>query len=317
MRTFFSCIAAALLAFASIFLSSCPALAVGNEPLKGGLEIVAREVIRQINRSQGREPTEVVPEGLAVVVGSFNSPPSLKAAGGPGITQLLQDALVSMGVQSEGPQAFQVTGRVSKETLAENDDDSFKQPAITITAVLSDSSGSDLASVKHNVFGDAPLQFIGGTGTLPVSVEGKPSPERAQAIEDAIQEPTTSLSDAETRPAADSPFGVEVLVAGQARVPSVIDGRSFVDLSRGEEYSVRLHNQSDKEIAVTLTIDGINMFAFSEFGDFSGQVLVPPQSHITVPGWVITTTKTDAFTITGYAESAAKELLVSDRKSVV
>jgi hypothetical protein len=166
--------------------------------------------------------------------------------------------------------------------------------------------------VKHNVFGDAPLQFIGGTGTLPVSVEGKPSPERAQAIEDAIQEPTTSLSDAETRPAADSPFGVEVLVAGQARVPSVIDGRSFVDLSRGEEYSVRLHNQSDKEIAVTLTIDGINMFAFSEFGDFSGQVLVPPQSHITVPGWVITTTKTDAFTITGYAESAAKELLVSE-----
>jgi hypothetical protein len=83
-----------------------------------------------------------------------------------------------------------------------------------------------------------------------------------------------------------------------------------VNLDRGEEYVVRLYNRAPFEAAITLTIDGLSMFAFSEEGNFGSQVLIPPGRFVEIPGWYVNKTKTDAFEIGGYAESAAASKLL-------
>jgi hypothetical protein len=96
-----------------------------------------------------------------------------------------------------------------------------------------------------------------------------------------------------------------VLVGGGPRPPEDIGGRSFVPLEQGEEYTVRLHNRAPFEAAATLTIDGLNLFTFSQAGKFGGAVLVSPGGFVDIPGWFITLERSDAFLITSYPESAA------------
>ncbi|MFM9961968.1 MAG: hypothetical protein ACKV2Q_12170 [Planctomycetaceae bacterium] len=134
---------------------------------------------------------------------------------------------------------------------------------------------------------------------------------RAERVCELITRPVASAVANESRAAPDSPFGVEVRVRrGQtkesdARKPQLVEGRSFVKLEKGEEYVVRLFNRASHEAAVTLTIDGLNMFAFSEEGNFGSQVLIPPGHVVEIPGWYINKMKSDAFEITTYAKSAA------------
>ena len=73
------------------------------------------------------------------------------------------------------------------------------------------------------------------------------------------------------RTSKDSPYAVEVRkkavgAPGDARpVPAELrDGLAFVPIDRGEEYEVRVVNHAPHEIAVSLSIDGIDQFAFSE-----------------------------------------------------
>ena len=99
-------------------------------------------------------------------------------------------------------------------------------------------------------------------------------------------------------------------MAKQPRKPSLQSGRAFVDLRPGEEYVVRLRNTSPHEAAVTLTIDGLSMFAFSEEGNFGSQVLIPAGRFVEIPGWYVTNEKTDLFEIGSYGESAAAAKLL-------
>ncbi len=68
-----------------------------------------------------------------------------------------------------------------------------------------------------------------------------------------------------------SPYAVEIrkkpLAAPGSALPvaaSLKEGLPFVGIDRGEVYEVRVVNDSDHEIAVSLAIDGIDQFTFSE-----------------------------------------------------
>ena len=66
-----------------------------------------------------------------------------------------------------------------------------------------------------------------------------------------------------------SPFAVEVLTrraGGPLKVqqPSGTKGQAFVEIKKGEEYVLRLHNTSKYEAAVSVTIDGVDAFQFFE-----------------------------------------------------
>ena len=60
-------------------------------------------------------------------------------------------------------------------------------------------------------------------------------------------------------------YGIEVKVNNQPRrFTEDVEGLAYVDLRRGEEYEVVIHNHSKHEVAVELKIDGLNAFHFSE-----------------------------------------------------
>ena len=116
----------------------------------------------------------------------------------------------------------------------------------------------------------------------------------------------------------DSPYGIEVRVNGQPlRFKEEVEGLAYVDLKRGDEYEVVLHNMSDHEVAVDLKIDGLNRFhfaepAYREGGRRDGKPnlryrIIPPRSSETIVGWFKSHSRKTRFKITSIEESAAKK----------
>lgn len=283
-------------------------VALGFVPARGedtaladGLARLAKQVVEVIVREGGEK---------VVVVGDFVGAPRLKAAGGPGLALLLGRALAAEHVAVRDKAPFQVHGTFKNVDGKSAADDAFDSVALRIEANVLDSRDGELARLNINIFGDAPLQFTGGTADLPPAKDGEVLREREDAKRMAVDEPHAAVVGTEIRSSHDSPFGIEVLVAKRARPPHVDGGRAFVNLEKREEYVVRLHNRAPFEAAVTLTVDGLSMFAFSEEGNFGSQVLVAPGRYVEIPGWYVTRDKTDLFEVGGYSESAAAAKLL-------
>lgn len=252
----------------------------------------------------------------AVLVGDFVAPPNLQTGGGPGISSRLTRSLADAHKITSRPDApVQVIG---KFTMVEErrPGDRFDSVGMRIEAELLDPKGGKLQSFAIKVFGDSVVQFAGGNGVLPAAPEGQTSPEREAAKADAVVRPTGAIKGAEIRAAADSPFGVEVLVRrgttqdSDPRQPELVDGRPFVKLAEGEEYIVRLSNHSGAESAVALSIDGLSMWAFSTDGRIDRHIILPPGGSADIPGWFIDENKSEAFEVGTYGRSAATLKLV-------
>src|SRR5262249_56023329 len=120
--------------------------------------------------------------------------------------------------------------------------------------------------------------------------------------------------------AADSPYSIEVWAAPQPggkyapRPAAAQDGLAFVPLKRGEVFGIKLINRSPHDAAVTLTLDGLNLYSFSDLKDpKTGQpkltvVLVGAGQEVFLRGWHRTHEVSEEFVITDYAKSAAAEL---------
>ncbi len=92
---------------------------------------------------------------------------------------------------------------------------------------------------------------------------------------------------------------------------------------REQEYAIRLINRSNLEMGVRLTIDGLNIFHFSELRQpatlASGKpnprkgepqydlVLVPARGEVIVPGWFRNNKKVLAFKVMEYGQTAASQ----------
>jgi hypothetical protein len=99
---------------------------------------------------------------------------------------------------------------------------------------------------------------------------------------------------------ADSPFAVELLAKPlnapsdqqlQPRSASEHKGKAFVEINKGELYEIKLYNHSGKEVAVSLSIDGLDLFAFSDdrkadgLPCFTHFIVGADQREQTFPGW--------------------------------
>jgi len=118
-------------------------------------------------------------------------------------------------------------------------------------------------------------------------------------------------------PTKDSPYAVEIrtlLLAdfgkqkAGARQAELVDGEPFVEIEKDELYEVRALNYSDHEVAVSLVIDGIDQFTFSDDRGEDGR---PKYKHYIVdaakngnPGQVL---------INGWHKTA-KKLTDADRR---
>lgn len=280
-------------------LSALPRKVIAGTALDDGLDRLAQRVAEFIEKEKGEK---------AVLVGDFIAPPRLKSGGGAGLSHALTVALKRQEIDVRANAPFQLVGQFTVKDEKAHDQDDYESLALSVTATVLDRDDLELVKLKISIFSDAPLQIAGGTVDLPPRGTEK---DRQVKAKESFQTPLVAIVGDETRSSKDSPFGIEVRIRqgrseqSKPRTPKPVDDRSFVPLSKGEEYIIRLHNRASFEAAATLSIDGLSMFAFSEEPIRGESVLIPPKSFVDIPGWHVTNQHSDAFEVTSYAMSAA------------
>lgn len=246
----------------------------------------------------------------SVAVGEFNGPVQFATGSGALITKTLGDELAKNGLSVKESASVEVKGGF--------DDVKDKQSgllAARIKGSVADKTGKVLFTFSRGVFGENILASLFGTTSK--LAPDLPPPERNAQIEKQLDSPKVLVKGAQVSAAADSPYAVEILAAPQSgaqyspRAASIQNGLAFVPLQRGEVFGVKLINRSKLDAAVTLTIDGLNLYEFSDLKDpktgrpkFS-VVLVPAGQEIFLRGWHRTHEASEEFVITEYAKSAS------------
>jgi hypothetical protein len=96
-----------------------------------------------------------------------------------------------------------------------------------------------------------------------------PAPGKAPEVKAHIHGPGDTLVSA----TSDSPYSVEIRTlalaefgkgTAVARKVELVNGLPFVPIEKGELYEVRVVNSSNHEIAVSLALDGIDQFSFTD-----------------------------------------------------
>jgi hypothetical protein len=282
-----------------VLLSVIPA-ARGDEALRKELAAVALGIAEAV-KSLGHE---------SISVGEFNGPAQFATGSGALITKTLGDELSKNGLAVKASAAVEVKGGF--------DDVKDKQSgllAARIKGAVADKTGKVLFTFSRGVFGENILASLFGTTSK--LAPDLPPPERNAEIEKQLDAPKAFVKGSQVSAAADSPYAVEILAAPQSgaqyspRAASVQNGLAFVPLQRGEVFGVKLINHSSLDAVVTLTIDGLNLYEFSDFKDpktgrpkFS-VVLVGAGQEVFLRGWHRTHETSEEFVITEYAKSAS------------
>ena len=243
----------------------------------------------------------------SIAVGEFRGPAKLAASSGPAISKALTDALKGMGVAVKRRAELEVNG-----DYRDVEDKTSKALAVQIKAHVVDRSGAELVAFEpRGLFNVATVaSLIGITASIPADATDE---ERIDALKRSVDNPRVHLAGTRIGATAASPYAIEVLVkAGGDYRPRAAsaddDGFAFLKIKRGEVYAVRLINDSPHDAAVTLSVDGLGAFAFSENANYT-HFVVPSKKALTVPGWHRTNKVSDSFQVTEYARSAAAEKL--------
>lgn len=248
----------------------------------------------------------------AITIGAFTGPAHLESSSGPVIAQVLSDELKKIGISVKRRANLEIKG-----DYLDVIDKVSQRLAGKLKARIMDRAGTVIVEFERGVFGDATLgSLFGVTAQLPPNGNDK---SRDQAMRDGIDNPRVHFAGNEIATAPNRPFAIEVLVKStgsdyQSRTPKTDNGLAFVGIQRGESYAIRLVNRASHEVAVTLTIDGLNMFAFSnDRNPQTGatnytQIIVDPNSSVLVKGWYRTDDESEEFLVTEYSKSAAVEL---------
>jgi hypothetical protein len=246
--------------------------------------------------------------------------------GGPGMAELLTEALAEKGVKVDDEAATLLKGEYSAKVERAAGDEILK---VNLVLRMFERNGEELVvlparfNIKLSVSDNTDI-----ARTLAVNAALSPSGDRKtrnEEIQQARQSPDPVVTGGTRVSAAPgSPFAVEVLVRDRLGAPAVpapvrvVKGQPFVDIPRGKLYEVKVYNDSTHEAAVTLAVDGIDSFTFSEEVDpatkkpLFSHYIVDAGRSAEVKGWHVTNKKTGknvlSFLVTAYGEGAASKL---------
>jgi hypothetical protein len=237
----------------------------------------------------------------AIAVGTFANKSALPGNAGPGLARALAEELRNLKIRVEAKAGLEVGGEYFTKV-----DEKEDLQAVFVRAWIKDDQNKELRVLGRKIFGARAVASV-----LALTVDDLPQREedRDAKIRRSVIRPAAAVQDTRALPGPKSPYAIEILVHGEPRKPMVKDGLAYVPLEKGEEYAVRLVNHSPYDAAVALTIDGLSVFAFSDREDAYTHILVPAGKTGLVKGWYRTDKTSDAFTITGYADSAAARAL--------
>ncbi len=244
----------------------------------------------------------------AIAVGEFTGPARTNSSGGPGIKLALIKQLEKSGVRVSRRAELEVKGDyldvVDKETT---------KIALRLRARVIDRAGNEITHFDRGLFNLTTIaSLIGLTAVLPPNAKEEVVEAK---LADAIENPQGALAGTRISAGPGSPYAIEVLVksGGDYRPRAASkDSDEFMVLKiqRDEIYAVKLINDSPYDAAVTLTIDGLSCFAFSETPSYTHWI-VPSKRTLVVPGWHRTNRVSNSFKVTEYAKSAVAQTLPS------
>ena len=312
-----------------------------------GLIVVANEgsLEHEIDSAASTITEKMVAQNLeSLRVDSFVSV-NESANSGPGIRQLFLGKFSKLNdarAAESRPAVRMVDAESSASVSAEIEliDDPFdkgrpKRLAHRITFNVYDRFDQELFIVEVLVTRLTDLVEIeAATVSIPLESDTR---EAHRVLRGALQEPGYFVNGARVKSGEDSPYSVEVatksaLASGDSpavpRKASTQDASiPRVPIAIGETYELTFYNESKTEVAIAISIDGLDVFTFSEdrqqdtgrprFSHF----VVAPESSITIPGWhkTVDPERSDnflRFLVTKYGEGASAIVPPQETKRV-
>ena len=250
----------------------------------------------------------------SIAVGQFTGPATFPTSAGPGIAQMLAEELKKLGKSVKVRAKFGVKGQYLVTEVPSDEEPKRKVIAIKLKGSVEDEFGKVLADFNFERMLKGESTF---TELMGASLDLSPKlaqEKRNKKLRDALTQPRTHIQGSRVYGSAEGKCGIELIVEGTPRTPKEDEGLAYAKINRGETYAVRLINDSDLEMAANLSIDGLNVFTFSELrhqdGPKKGEAvysvwIVPPKSSLVVRGWHRNNETSDSFQVTAYAKSAA------------
>ncbi|MDB4614127.1 hypothetical protein OAH18_00410 [bacterium] len=226
-------------------------------------------------------------------------PSSLKGHGLLGIEQLLADGLKRSGITATVNAKLAINGKLRR---------SRESGSYFLSIQIVDEYDEIQVDFDFGVpIGSDDLGRIAGISFDVSEIDGGEVGKRESVLFAEIQSPGPAIKKNLTIPTTNSRFGLEVLVRSIPRKPYAKAELAFVPIAFGEEYIVRLHNDSAQEIAAELFVDGLSCVHFSK-PKISSYFIIGPHSHLDLKGWITTRKKAKAFRVTPAEDSLAAKL---------
>jgi hypothetical protein len=239
----------------------------------------------------------------ALTIGQFVSPPQRAANPGPGLALLLGRQLKEHKVAVKGRAKFGIHGEFREVN------DEGKPLSMELKINLVDETNRPLKIFSAAILNPADIAFLVGANTrFPARGDRK---AKGDKLRRDLKKSPVVVQGTRVSVGPDRPYSVEVRVGNSPRRPTLEDGMPYLKINNGEIYTIRLGNNTDKETAVELTIDGVNVFAFNEDPDASGRirgdyrVILKPRGSAVIKGWYRAKGQNDSFMVTDYPDTAA------------
>lgn len=158
----------------------------------------------------------------------------------------------------------------------------------------------------------AAAQPAGQAAAQPAAQPAAPAGQAAAPAKPPVEIPAKSL----VKAAKKGLFGMEILrqEPDGSLSPVPVDeegGLLFISLDIGDTYAIRVFNNTDRLAAATISIDGLNLFTFSEVPAYRevGKIIVPPgPKGAIIRGWHKSNTEQYSFQVADVGEAAVAEL---------
>jgi hypothetical protein len=242
----------------------------------------------------------------SIALNQFNAPARLAANSSSGIRKALEEALRKRDVRITKNARLEITGE-----YREVEDPGDKKTVVRFLGhIVDQNTGRPVSECEVKVDNITSIAaLVGATMELPLTPVSK---DREQSIRAGIRKPSTHVASSRISASSRSPFAIEILTGPvgcsdsdlRPREAVIDEGQAYMNIRTDERYAVLLINDSSFDVAVTLTIDGLSMFAFSENSDYSYAVIAQ-HSRGLITGWHRTNENVEKFVVTDYARSAA------------
>jgi len=288
--------------------AGCGALAHAGDRLRSELGELAEELAPGI---KARNESSVSIERL-------RGPSNLPTSSGPGIAQLLAGEFKRRGIDIDPQAKLSLKGEYLVSEVQPDPDSPRRLLAVRLKGAVEDQDGNILPGLDFDRRIRDEEAFVEVMATS-VSLDPADSEDaRDMRIRESLVECTAVIQESRVFDEKRD-YGLEVLVDDlprEVRAAGALD-LPFVSIERGERYHVRLINNTEREAAVRLLIDGLSIYQFSYETNSSGPrrgepkysyVIMPPKASVIIKGWHRTNQESDEFQVTAYAEGAVAEV---------